>query len=207
MRGMKVWVYNGGQVVDSLEMQLNEMTRLKLFNWIREVIECPSDENVTICSPRRWARSYLCGLYARSDRDSPTKNSTNQPRRVWKEDLKGNFSVSSAFQAIRRKNTTVDWQQQVWNEYVHPRTAGTAWKLCQKCAATDAAMQRRGLQMASKCYLGCQAEENLQHIIWDCRFAKDLWEWVAWQFGFRGFTNLKEAISRCNHRSTIIVHL
>ncbi|KAF9603602.1 hypothetical protein IFM89_037101 [Coptis chinensis] len=84
---------------------------------------------------------------------------------------------------------------------------GQILKLCQKCAATDAAMQRRGLQMASKCYLGCQAEENLQHIIWDCRFAKDLWEWVAWQFGFRGFTNLKEAISRCNHRSTIIVHL
>ncbi|KAF9612539.1 hypothetical protein IFM89_000461, partial [Coptis chinensis] len=49
MRGMKVWVYNGGKVVDSPEMQLNEMTRAKLFNWIREVIECPSDENVIVC--------------------------------------------------------------------------------------------------------------------------------------------------------------
>ncbi|KAF9605437.1 hypothetical protein IFM89_017456, partial [Coptis chinensis] len=49
MRGMKVWVYNGGQVGFSPEMQLSEMTRAMLFNWIREVIECPSDENVTVC--------------------------------------------------------------------------------------------------------------------------------------------------------------
>ncbi|KAF9594493.1 hypothetical protein IFM89_031611 [Coptis chinensis] len=82
---------------------------------------------------------------------------------VRKEDLKGNFSVSSKISSHPRKNTTMDWRQQVWNEYVHPRTCrGRLWKLCQKCRGNRRRHATQRPSMMAQMLLGLSVEENLR---------------------------------------------
>ncbi|KAF9593797.1 hypothetical protein IFM89_025506 [Coptis chinensis] len=86
---------------------------------------------------------------------------------MWFPDLKGRFTTQSAFQEIRKKRCKVGWYKRVWNKFVHPKVSGTAWKLSQNCEATDAAVMKRGVRLASRC-----------------------------KFKFRmSFTNMKEAMS------------
>ncbi|KAF9610989.1 hypothetical protein IFM89_026269 [Coptis chinensis] len=42
---------------------------------------------------------------------------------IWCLDLKGKFSVASAFQEIQGKRNVNSWHKHMWNSHTHPRTA------------------------------------------------------------------------------------
>ncbi|KAF5176341.1 hypothetical protein FRX31_034072 [Thalictrum thalictroides] len=68
-------------------------------------------------------------------RDRPNVNAEDEP--VWCPDINGNFSVSSAYEAIRFKRVDVRWHKHVWNANVHPRLSANASQLCSNVASTD----------------------------------------------------------------------
>lgn len=101
----------------------------------------------------------------------------------WLPDINGEFTVASAYNKIRRKGSVKWWQGYVWNNYIHPRTAGTAWKLINKIAVTYENMVRRGFRIVSRCVFYHTQEETLNHILWNCKFGCKIWKWIARMFG------------------------
>ncbi|KAF9623242.1 hypothetical protein IFM89_000731 [Coptis chinensis] len=122
----------------------------------------------------------------------------------WNQGLKLQLLVYE----IRFKRPKVHWSKHVWNSYIHPKHAGKVWKLCSKATATYENIKKRGVTIASKCrHCGAQ-EEFLIHLLWECVFAKEMWNWLAKKFKFRGtFSNMKEAIKLSKNSSPRVVHL
>ncbi|KAF9624935.1 hypothetical protein IFM89_015655 [Coptis chinensis] len=121
----------------------------------------------------------VCKAYEEGVSLHDVKKSTNEDYLVWWPDIKGHFSAQ-----------------------------GTVWKLCSKATATDENIKKRGVTIASKCrHCGAQ-EESLIHLLWECVFAKEMWNWLAGKFQFRGtFSNMKEAIKLSKNSSPRVVHL
>ncbi|KAF9620292.1 hypothetical protein IFM89_011027 [Coptis chinensis] len=127
------------------------------------------------------------------------KKSTDEDYLVWWPNIKRHFFAQGAFQEIRFKRPKVHWSKHVWNSYIHPKHAGTVWKLCSKATATDENIKKRGVTIVSKCRNCGAQEESLIHLLWECVLAKEIWNWLAGKFKFRGtFTNMKEAIKLSN---------
>ncbi|KAF6157117.1 hypothetical protein GIB67_041578 [Kingdonia uniflora] len=51
------------------------------------------------------------------------------------------------------------------------------WRLCNNTISTDENAKKKGISMASRCWL-CEAhEESVQHIFWNCKVSSELWQW------------------------------
>ncbi|KAF9623981.1 hypothetical protein IFM89_007424 [Coptis chinensis] len=123
---------------------------------------------------------------------------------IWLPELKGDFSTASAFEAIRNKGVRVHWHGAVWNHFTHPKLAANAWKLYSGRAATDLAAKKKGIQLASKCKLCGQQEEDLNHLLWQCDFADKTWNWWGGKFKFRGALEIaRDAMSRSQQVSPL----
>ncbi|KAF5180111.1 Ribonuclease h domain, partial [Thalictrum thalictroides] len=110
----------------------------------------------------------------------------SEDRRIWTPDIKGVFSVHSAYDEIRNSYDKPGWCKLIWRPFVHPSTAGIAWKLMDNCAAIEEKIQRRGVHLVSMCGVCKQQAENIHHLLGECPFAKGIWEWIASKFRFRG---------------------
>ncbi|KAF5193682.1 hypothetical protein FRX31_016731, partial [Thalictrum thalictroides] len=55
----------------------------------------------------------------------------------------------------------------------------------QGAVATDDKIKQRGILMASRCCACQEQEESLDHILWECYKAQQLWDWVFDLFGVR----------------------
>ncbi|KAF5187370.1 hypothetical protein FRX31_023043 [Thalictrum thalictroides] len=119
---------------------------------------------------------------------------------VWRGDEKGKFSVASAYEVIRQKGQKVAWHNIIWKNHIHPTSAGSVWKLIQGCAATNDRLQKMGIQLASQCQVCHERAETLDHLLWDCRAAKQLWGWAAREFGVNGsFSSFMQAFKVVKH--------
>ncbi|KAF9619147.1 hypothetical protein IFM89_005161 [Coptis chinensis] len=132
-------------------------------------------------------------------------NSEDEDYRIWCQDSKGKFSTKSAFESIRRTRPKVSWYKNIWNNFIHPRTAATGWKLLHGCAATDDRIQKSGIPLVSACRLCKSAEENLTHLLWECSFSTQLWTWLAAGFLIQQpLPGFKEAILLSNSWSPMM---
>ncbi|OVA06545.1 Ribonuclease H domain [Macleaya cordata] len=117
---------------------------------------------------------------------------------VWKPSLDGCYSVSNGINLYREKLQKPAWPAKIWRHCIHPKRSVIAWKILSGCCATDARIQSRGIQLASRCFLCHSDGEDDRHIFWDCKFVVDIWTWVIDLFGFRrpldplNFNNLVE---------------
>ncbi|KAF9599554.1 hypothetical protein IFM89_038947 [Coptis chinensis] len=97
-------------------------------------------------------------------------NSSAADERVWTPELRGNFIVKSAFVEIRSTLATTCWSRVVWKNSIHPQLSAIAWKLFHN--------------------------EDLDHLLWNCAFAHDLWKWIADKFQVGAtFASFTEAIN------------
>ncbi|KAF9617054.1 hypothetical protein IFM89_033159 [Coptis chinensis] len=148
------------------------------------------------------------GNLFRSQEDINRCYAGREDYRVWKPDLKGEFLVRSAHEELRHKGHTVWWHKVLWNSYINPKVATIAWKICLHCVATDKGLKRRGFKIASKCYVGCAAEGNINHILWECEFAKGLWTWLSSEFDINAvILNMRDAVGLVKNRSPLVKHL
>ncbi|KAF9604863.1 hypothetical protein IFM89_011145 [Coptis chinensis] len=63
---------------------------------------------------------------------------------MWTFNMKGLFSMKSAFNDIMKKGNKVDWFQWLWKPNVLKRIAATAWKLICNAATMDSDIQKKG---------------------------------------------------------------
>ncbi|KAF9602240.1 hypothetical protein IFM89_025950, partial [Coptis chinensis] len=68
-------------------------------------------------------------------------NSSEVDERVWTHELRGNFTVKSAFGEIRSTLATTCWSRIVWKKSIHPQLSAIAWKLVHKCTTTQESVE------------------------------------------------------------------
>ncbi|OVA15282.1 Ribonuclease H domain [Macleaya cordata] len=121
----------------------------------------------------------------------------DEDRRVWKPDIQGKFSVSSAYELTRVKSQKVPWQKWIWLQCIHPNLSARAWKLLHGCGATESKAQARGIPLASRCHL-CYKDD---HVLWLCPFANNLWDWIHSLFNFRRAHSFIDMMKRAQYES------
>ncbi|XP_026420149.1 uncharacterized protein LOC113316144 [Papaver somniferum] len=125
-------------------------------------------------------------------------------KRIWEGDLTGSFSIVSAVQQIRVKYQQVNWAKYVWSPYIHPYTSSNVWKILRGACATEENVRKKGFDTVSKCYLCGNGQDNMMHILWECSFSKEIWNWLGCMFNLYAPTKFNKFIACVkNHRSAI----
>lgn len=96
----------------------------------------------------------------------------------------------------------------VLNSYIHPKMAGNAWKILQRCTATDDILRCKGFKLVSRCALCKRHEESLDHVLWECRFATQICRWIVGLFETdQSIGNFRHAIAKFRLRNPFFRHL
>ncbi|XP_026399125.1 uncharacterized protein LOC113294975 [Papaver somniferum] len=128
--------------------------------------------------------------------------------RVWMPELDGIFSVSSAKHLIRKKYATAIVYGLLWRKAIHPKLAAQNWKLTRAaCATQDKLRSRCKIELASRCYLCRNEEESLDHIIWSCSYAAQIWDWISGNFKLRPHLDIVTSYKSAKGRSRIVKDL
>ncbi|WMV51897.1 hypothetical protein MTR67_045282 [Solanum verrucosum] len=104
---------------------------------------------------------------------------------LWQEDSKGDFSVKFAYKALNRTGgQEKDWPwKMIWKPKVPYKVNCFTWLLAKEAVLTHENLNKRGYQLASRCYLCGEQAETVNHLFLHCKWTKQLW---------RMFTSLKE---------------
>ncbi|XP_026398577.1 uncharacterized protein LOC113294395 [Papaver somniferum] len=123
---------------------------------------------------------------------------------VWKEDIKGNFTTSSAINSIRNKEQPLQCYKKIWNSFLHPSIASNIWKILQGVYVDDSVMIERGFELASRCCICEEEQDNMQHFLLECKFSKQIWHWICPVFNFQIPKSLEEVWRSSKSKSPFI---
>lgn len=107
---------------------------------------------------------------------------------LWLPSTSGEFSVASAWEEIRYHKSSSLVMRMIWDSVVPLKFSLLAWRAVYGYLPVDRTMQRRGVQMASKCSC-CDQVESVLHLFVHGRVARDVWRHYFRAFGlsFREF--------------------
>jgi hypothetical protein len=132
---------------------------------------------------RQWptdiqAGLSLVGLYEYFhlwDALSEFELSTDQDRHVWKWESSGKFSTKSAYRAFHNGSTTFEPWRRLWKSWAPAKCKVFLWlAIRNKCWTADR-LARRGLPHPNRCMFCDQEDEDVQHILTNCVFAREFW--------------------------------
>ncbi|XP_026416351.1 uncharacterized protein LOC113311766 [Papaver somniferum] len=104
---------------------------------------------------------------------------------IWNGNIKGNFTTSAAIDKIRHKEPLLHCSKFIWNSFLHPSIARNVWKIVQGIYADDTKMLEKGYDLASRCCI-CEAnQDSTDHLLWDCNFSIEIWNWICLIFEFQ----------------------
>lgn len=85
-------------------------------------------------------------------------------RVIWKPAKTGCFSVSSCYEALRRKEPRVPWNNFVWSSSIFPRHSFFLWMVAHGRIKTKAWLQQRRIVVDQQCVLCNRESEDIQHL-------------------------------------------
>ncbi|XP_026417176.1 uncharacterized protein LOC113312657 [Papaver somniferum] len=98
---------------------------------------------------------------------------------VWSSNHTGMFSVADAVKNIRNPLPKLHWYKKIWNHAVLPSTFANIWKITREACATDENLKTKGFNIASRCYICHNDIDSLNHLLWNCSFSRQLWNWLG----------------------------
>ncbi|KAL5724524.1 hypothetical protein ACHQM5_007772 [Ranunculus cassubicifolius] len=107
----------------------------------------------------------------------PPSNDEDVP--IWPYTKTGKFTVSSAYEAIRKKSEVLAWAKVLSKSLCHPRDKALAWKIIHGAIPTDDYWLQRDYNIPSRCSVCGSDTETQQHLLFLCVFAKDLWSRIS----------------------------
>ncbi|KAF9598793.1 hypothetical protein IFM89_031461 [Coptis chinensis] len=134
----------------------------------------------------------------------------DEDQKIWCPNLKGEFTTTSAYEDIRSKKSKVSWHKVLWSARIHPSTAANAWKLMRNFTATNSGKNFReeGCSWYQDVEFVRRMLKNLNHLLWYCPFARQLWEWISSKFRFKnGFSSLTQARRMAQGSSVVVRHM
>jgi hypothetical protein len=131
-----------------------------MLGWLiyREVSPCRPYSNTSNCGT--WFRSCIF-LKLRTH--------------VWRFSTTGSFTTKSAYEAFFAGSITfVPWRR-LWNSWAPAKCKTFLWLAIRNRCWTADRLRKRGLQHPARCVLCDQEEEDVQHILTTCVFAREFW--------------------------------
>lgn len=107
---------------------------------------------------------------------------------VWDLTSTGSFSFSSAWNLIRQHNVHSRVAELCWHKRMPTKISGFMWRLIKNEIPTDWAVQRRGVNLASKCHCCIQypSYECNTHLFLTSEVANSVWSFFAYLTGIQG---------------------
>jgi len=102
---------------------------------------------------------------------------TEPDKPVWRLHSRGVFTVKSCYWERNTNHllTTVWPWKLIWKIKVPLKVACFTWLVIRRACLTHEVLQRRGIQICSKCYMCGQKTEVNGHLFLHCKIATDLW--------------------------------
>ena len=66
------------------------------------------------------------------------------------------------------------WKK-IWKLNVPPKVRTFLWRACSNILPTRGNLHRRKVQVEPTCGLCCQCIETVEHVLWDCPLARNVW--------------------------------
>lgn len=106
---------------------------------------------------------------------------------VWPLQKSGNYSVKSGYyseikatKSFREDSgDTHNWKKLIWSQHLSPKLKYFIWKVGSNALPTGRNLQRKGVLSNTAC-IRCGAPETMEHILFQCQFAKRVWSNGPW---------------------------
>ncbi|XP_043697757.1 uncharacterized protein LOC122648611 [Telopea speciosissima] len=132
--------------------------------------------------------------------------SNREDKKFWAHTLSGNFTVKSAWEALRSKAATPGWVATIWNRDLHPRTSVFGWRLALDALPTDHNVRRKAIPLPSRCELCHAATKSSQHLFLDCSFSNQVWREILGVFNqpWNGFPSIERLFSWWRRKARLV---
>nr|XP_027107336.1 uncharacterized protein LOC113727394 [Coffea arabica] len=107
-------------------------------------------------------------------------------RRVWGLSSSSEFSVSSAWEALRQKRNISLVDKFIWDPVIPGKISFFSWQLVCRWVPIDCVVQQKGLALVSCCGYCLQAFESFNHVFLTGPVAAAVWRFFARKFGIAG---------------------
>lgn len=96
---------------------------------------------------------------------------------IWEKDSQGQFSVASVYKDL---NITIhqetNWpRRMIWKPKIPYKVNCFLWLLTKEAVLTHENLNKRGYQLASRCYLCGEKAETINHLFLHCMWTDQLW--------------------------------
>ena len=106
-----------------------------------------------------------------------------EDRMMWKANSNGIFSVKSLYNDLFSRRAGLFPHGLIWNPSVPSKVSFFAWEASWGKVLTMDQLKKRGWVVANRCFLCCEEEESIDHILIHCSKARALWELLFALFG------------------------
>ena len=100
---------------------------------------------------------------------------TNDDVHCWKFDSSGTFSTRSAYRAFFTGSLPFEPWKRIWKSWAPEKCKTFIWLAVRNRCWTADRLQKRGLPHPAHCPLCDQEDENVQHLLTSCVFARQFW--------------------------------
>lgn len=107
---------------------------------------------------------------------------------VWPLQQNGEYSVKSGYYStfLSTDQTTgapivkEKWKKLIWTRDTSPKLKYFLWKVGANALPTGENLRKRGMLLNNTC-IRCGAPETIDHILFHCQFAIDVWTYSSWE--------------------------
>lgn len=116
----------------------------------------------------------------------PKRNMTTEDEIIWGKDLKGIFTVKSAYHLATFKDSQLSasisdlsvskrpWKS-IWQLNSRPKVKIHLWKATRDALPTLDNIKKKGLITNERCFLCRSRDEDVEHIFWNCKVVRKIW--------------------------------
>lgn len=108
---------------------------------------------------------------------------------IWPLQKSGDYSVKSGYYSTFLQDQTAsntnqgqqqkEWKKLIWSKPMAPKIKYFLWKVGSNALPTGENLMKRGLLVNTTC-VRCGAPESIEHILFECQFAVDVWKLAPW---------------------------